>query len=138
MQEEWRVIEEAPNYEVSNLGKVRNKKLNKPVRPFTNNAGYHQVVIRSNKKNLYRLVHRLVAIAFIPNPNNYSEINHKDFDKDNNTVENLEWVSHTMNMKYNINRLSSEDKLISLITKEVNKVIKDNIKRYVQAYADNQ
>jgi hypothetical protein len=138
MQEEWRIIEEAPNYEVSNLGNVRNKKLKKPVRPFTNNAGYLQVVIRSNKKNLYRLVHRLVAIAFIPNPNGYSEINHKDFNKDNNTVENLEWVSHTMNMKYNIHRLTSEDKLISLITKEVSKVIRDNIKRYVQAYADDQ
>lgn len=137
MQEEWRIIEEAPNYEVSNLGNVRNKKLKKPVRAFPNNAGYYQVVIRNNNKSLYRLVHRLVAIAFIPNPENYNEINHKDFDKENNTVDNLEWVSHTMNMKYNINRLTSEDRLISLITKEVSKVIKDNIKRYVKQYANN-
>lgn len=132
MQEEWRVIEECPKYLVSNLGRIKHKRLDRIVKPFANSAGYLQVVLRGEDKNLYRLVSRLVAIAFIPNPNNYSEINHKDFDKTNNCVDNLEWVSHKINMQYNINRLSSADKLISLITKEVNKVIKDNIKRYVQ------
>ncbi len=136
MEELWRTIEEAPKYEVSNLGRVRHKRINRIVKSFVNNAGYLQVVIRGNNKNLYRLVHRLVAQAFIENPNNYSDINHKDFDKTNNTVDNLEWVSHRLNMKYNSN-ISNEDKLVSLITREVVKVLKDNIRRYVTAYANN-
>jgi hypothetical protein len=48
--------------------------------------------------------HRLVALLFIANPNNYSEVNHIDFDKTNNNADNLEWVSRSDNMKHNFNK----------------------------------
>ena len=50
------------------------------------------------------LVHRLVAMAFIPNPNGYNELNHKDEDKTNNSVENLEWCTHRENIRYSLAR----------------------------------
>lgn len=141
MEEIWKVIDEAPNYEVSNLGRVRNIKKNKIMKPFMNNSGYYQVVLRGKEKtSLYRLVHRLVALNFIDNPNNYFEVNHKDFDKTNNKVDNLEWVSHHINMKYNSLNSTSLDKLSALIIKECGNIIKENLKKYVievADYADN-
>lgn len=56
--------------------------------------------LTGKKKRLSRLVHRLVATAFIENPNNYSEVNHKDGDKENNSVDNLEWCTHQENIKH--------------------------------------
>lgn len=63
----------------------------------SDNNGYKTVTI--NGKTNY--VHRLVALTFIPNPNNYPCINHKDENKSNNNVENLEWCTHEYNMNYN-------------------------------------
>lgn len=131
MEEIWKTIAEAPNYEVSNLGNIRNIKLNKPMKPFYNNSGYCQVVLRNDNKNLYRLVHRLVAITFLDNPNGYAEVNHKDFNKSNNTVDNLEWVSHKINMKHNRLKTPDLDRLKHLMFKEVKKIIEDNLNRYV-------
>lgn len=133
--EEWKTIIEAPNYEVSNLGRIRNKKLNRYVRTFINNSGYIQVVLRKDNRNLYRLVHRLVAIHFIDNPDNYCEVNHKDFDKTNNTVENLEWTSHKLNMKHNRLKSTCVESLTNRIIKECSKVIRENINKYVDSYA---
>ena len=78
--EEWRVINQYPHYEVSNKGNVRhigkgNRKLGKNVN------GYPTVYIRHNGKYKSLLVHRLVAMAFIPNPQNKPHINHKDGNK---------------------------------------------------------
>lgn len=62
--------------------------------------GYRGVVLSKNCKKERRLIHRLVAIAFIPNPKNKSQVNHKDADKDNNSVGNLEWVSCQENHRH--------------------------------------
>ena len=67
--------------------------------PKTNPDGYPRIALNKNGTTKQYLIHRLVAQAFIPNPNNYLEINHKDEDKSNNNVENLEWCTR----KYNIN-----------------------------------
>lgn len=75
----------------------------KEIQPYTNNAGYKMINLRINNKAVPKLVHRLVAECFIPNPLNLPEINHIDEDKSNNTVENLEWCTH----KYNINHGTS-------------------------------
>ena len=64
------------------------------------NTGYYQVSIHHKGKRHFRYVHRLVAEAFIPNPNNLPQVNHKDGDKLNNNVNNLEWVSNKQNTQH--------------------------------------
>ena len=103
MDEIWKpVCGFEDKYEVSNLGRVRslnfrNKKNDiKLLTPLDNGKGYLQV--RLSRK--WHKVHRLVAKAFIPNPNNYDEINHKDENKSNNKVDNLEWCSRKYNVNY--------------------------------------
>lgn len=98
MIEEWKDISGYEGlYEVSNLGRVRrNGKILKPLK----DSGYLRAHLSKNGIAKKVLIHRLVAFAFIPNPNNYPEINHKDEDKTNNTVENLEWCSREYNINY--------------------------------------
>lgn len=91
-------------YEVSNIGRVRsinfrNSGKAKVMSPSFNTWGYLIVDLRKNNKRHSYTVHRLVALAFIPNPDNLPEINHKNEIKYDNTVENLEWCTR----KYNIN-----------------------------------
>lgn len=96
----WKTIEDYPNYEVSNLGRVRNRKTLKLMTPCKNKIGYMLVMLSGGAKNKTPYVHRLVAKAFIENPDNLPQINHKDEDKTNNAVENLEWCSARFNIHY--------------------------------------
>lgn len=93
IEEVWRTIEQYPNYMISNLGNVWSKRREKQLKPCVNSSNYKKYVLSG--KNVY--AHRLVAEAFIPNPNNLPEINHKDGNKWNNYVENLEWVTKSEN-----------------------------------------
>ena len=88
-------------YEVSDKGRVRSIKFGKEriLKPLRNTCGYLQVQLWKNGEQKMYLVHRLVAQTFTPNPDNLTEVNHKDEDKDNNSVQNLEWCDR----KYNIN-----------------------------------
>ena len=87
-------------YQVSSYGNVRNRK--KQLSPQKRQHGYLGIQLHGkggNKRGFKTFsVHRLVAEAFIPNPNNYPEVNHIDENKANNRVENLEWVTHKQNM----------------------------------------
>ena len=65
-----------------------------------NNKGYAYVDLRINKKTCRQLVHRLVALTYIPNPKNLPLVNHKDFDPINNKIENLEWCTASENIQY--------------------------------------
>lgn len=84
---------------ISNNGKVFNKKNNKIMKYFLSGRGYKTISVwfgkRSNRKNF--LIHRLVAQTFIPNPLNKPQINHKDGNKLNNRVDNLEWCDARYN-----------------------------------------
>lgn len=86
-------------YQVSNLSRVRRTKSGRVLSPFMA-KGYLLVVLWSGNKEHGFAIHRLAAIAFIPNPNNYPCINHKDEDKLNNKIENLEWCTHKYNSNY--------------------------------------
>lgn len=93
-------------YEVSNQGKVRRFDNQKIKAAPLNAYGYPQVSLYKNGKVYLRRVHRLVAMAFIPNPNNLPMINHKDEVPTNNNVDNLEWCD----AKYNVNYGSGNEK----------------------------
>lgn len=109
MNEVGKEIKEAPDYEVSNLGRVRNKE--KRILKFSKSHGYYHIVFSIKGKQLTRTIHRLVAEAFIPNPNNYPCVNHKDEVRTNNKVDNLEWCTYEYNLNYgNRNKLASENR----------------------------
>ena len=104
-KEEWRDIQDFEGfYQVSNLGRVKSLKRGRKkerIRVFaTAPNGYLRMVLSA--KNFRRTIsgHRVVAAAFIPNPSNYGTINHKNFDKTDNCVSNLEWASIQQNIKH--------------------------------------
>lgn len=84
-------------YEVSDKGEVRNYITRKLIVGDINNFGYYRVKLYKNKKQKTFFRHRLVAQAFIQNPDNLPEVNHIDGDKSHNYKENLEWSSRTHN-----------------------------------------
>lgn len=87
-------------YAVDTKGNVYNIKRNKKLKPRINKDGYCGVYLYENGKGTNYRIHRLVAQTFIPNPNNYKEINHKDHNPMNNYVENLEWCDRNYNNRY--------------------------------------
>ena len=105
--EEFRTIPDFPNYEASPLGNIRSKTRN--IKTVLNGKehiiyvkgqlmkgrmdvnGYIVIQLRNNKKQHKTFIHRLVALAFIPNPENKPEVNHKNGIKHDNRLENLEW-----------------------------------------------
>lgn len=102
MEELWKKIEEATNYEVSNLGNIRNTKSGQILNPGISGNGYKQVSLRMIASNKFekRYVHRLVAAYWIPNPDNKREVNHINLDRTDNRVENLEWITSSENQKH--------------------------------------
>lgn len=110
------------NYQISDDGRVWSKKSNKWLKPIDVN-GYKKASLYKNGKEYQRLVHRLVAEAFIPNPNNYDEINHINEDKSDNRVENLEWCTPN----YNINYGTRIERQVNSISKKVFQYSIDNV-----------
>ena len=98
--EVWKTISEFPNYQVSSLGRVRNISTGRVLKGFDNGYGYLKVELFKAGKGYTRKIHRLVAEAFLENPENLPQINHRDEDKANNVVSNLEWCSHEYNINY--------------------------------------
>lgn len=93
----WKKIKDYEKYEVNEEGQVRrNSRILKPeIR-----SGYYSVGLCSHGKKKHMRIHRLVAQAFIPNPENLPMINHKDENKLNNNINNLEWCDNTYNSQY--------------------------------------
>ena len=83
-------------YQVSNFGRVRNKVTGRMLKQQKERGGYYRVYLYGKKY----LVHRLVAEAFIPNPKHLPCVNHKDENKANNRLSNLEWCTYTYNLNY--------------------------------------
>lgn len=99
MRELWKNIE-GYNYQVSSKGRIRNKNTKAIKKTFINERGYVIVSLYKDKRLKTFRVHRLVAKAFIQNPNNLPEVNHKNELKTDNRVENLEWCTREYNLAY--------------------------------------
>lgn len=86
---------------VDTWGSGRHRDIPEMIVPtHSSKCGYKMIDLRMNGKRKRVYVHRLVAQAFIPNPNNLPQVNHKDENKLNNFVDNLEWCTHTYNQRY--------------------------------------
>lgn len=94
----WKNINEFPQYSVSDDGRVRNNKTGKILTQNPDTNGYLSVGLCRDGKQTTKRVHRLVAEAFIPNPLNLHDINHKDGNKNNNHKLNLEYCTRSYNM----------------------------------------
>lgn len=103
MKEIFKYIDDI-NLMVSNYGNIKDNNGN-ALKIYINNCGYPVVFYNRNNKINTFLVHRLVAKAFIPNPDNLSDVNHIDEDKTNNHVSNLEWLSHRDNIIHSKNKV---------------------------------
>lgn len=90
-------------YKIDIIGNVLNTKSGRILKPG-NVQGYLQIGLRINGIILRKYIHRLVAETFIPNPNNLPEINHKDNNRKNNRVDNLEWVTAQQNTNHKVNQ----------------------------------
>ena len=100
--EEWRPVKGYEGlYEVSNFGRVISLRTNKILHQRKTRDGYRSVTLYDcNRKLKTKYVHRLVAVAFVPNPHNHPEVNHKDENKSNNRADNLEWCNRSYNVNY--------------------------------------
>lgn len=100
--EEWRVVQNTGNkYSVSNLGRIRNNETGTILKP-SYKKGYLTIGLYLDGKQHTKILHRLIAKEFIPNPENKAEVNHINGVKDDNRVDNLEWVTPTENKQHAI------------------------------------
>ena len=126
--ENWKQINHI--YEVSNTGLVRNYLTGRILKQQSNQNGQITVLLSDNGKDKRILVSRLVAKAFIPNPNNYPKVMHMDDNPANNNVDNLMWGTQKMNMHDMIAKGRSK----RVITDDMVKFIRQNHYKVVNQY----
>lgn len=109
----WKVINDFPNYIISNYGRAKRiisrhtNYINKLVPASLNGFGYYTVSLHKGHKTYRFSIHKLVAIHFLDNPNKYNIVNHKDENKLNNKVDNLEWCDIKYNVLYSNNNIKA-------------------------------
>ena len=132
--EEWKDIKGYEGiYQISNKGRVKtlgnNRRKEKIREGIADNTGYKRISLCKNGKEKKYSIHRLVAQAFLPNPDNLPVVNHKDENKLNNNVENLEWCTQKYNVNYSSSNGRPAKKIICIETNEIFVGIKDVINR---------
>lgn len=125
----WRDIPEYEGlYQVSSLGRIYSFISNKILSPSGTGDGYLKIKLVKNKVTKSYKVHRLVAISFIPNPNNLPQVNHINRKRDDNRVENLEWINNKDNTKYSYDKLYSnryKNPRVALSEDEIKYILKN-------------
>lgn len=120
-------------YEVASDGSVwSNVGKRKQLTGKVCRTGYRMVVLTVNGKKIYKNIHRLVAENFLENPENKPEVNHKDGDKQNNSVDNLEWVTSSENQKHAIKAGLQVYKIEQGIANEIRYLYKTGGRSYVK------
>ena len=126
--EVWKELKDYSNYEISSFGNLRNKNTKKHLK-LSSKGGYFGTCIKNNNSERKSMkIHRLVALTFIPNPENKYTVNHKDHNKSNNNINNLEWATiteqnqHKRKTKKEVQRLISSRK-VWRINKDTNEKI---------------
>lgn len=111
MKEKWKksIVD---GYLISNYGRIKNLKTGNIIKPDKEEKGYCRLSIKVNGVKKHYPIHRLVAIAFIPNPENKEQVDHIDNDKTNNNVNNLQWVSNKENCQLRWERIRKALKLL--------------------------
>lgn len=99
MLEKWRDVDGFPGYRVSNLGRVKGPRKNS-LKLVDGGQGYLKVTLSNNGKHMDKRVNRLVAQAFLPNPENLPVVMHRDNDRSNNRVDNLAWGTYSENNQW--------------------------------------
>lgn len=122
----WKDIKDYEGlYQVSNYGNVRSliKRTGSIIilKPDKTQSGYFRVTLCKNYERKRYMVHRLVAEAFIPNPNNLPQVNHKDENKTNNRLDNLEWCTPKYNINYGTCIKRFSEKMIN--NKKISKIV---------------
>lgn len=107
MREQWKVIADFPDYKISNKGRVYSSLTYRILKPRKHSKGYYNVALFKDGQMHQKLIHRLVAEAFIPCDNKSLVVNHKDENKRNNKVDNLEWVTRSENASYSKSELGA-------------------------------
>ena len=102
MTEIWKDIPDLKGYQASNLGRIKSLRNNLILSQINNGNGYLYVTISNKNKRKNYYVHRLVAKTFIKNFDETKVVNHKDYNKKNNCIDNLENVSQKENIRYSI------------------------------------
>ena len=112
MLEIWKQIKEYPRYSVSNLGRVKNNNTDKVLKGYMDFKGYQRVCIHCRGEGIRKdlKVHRLVAEAFVPNPDNKPQVNHIDGNKQNNAASNLEFCTNQENQLHAYRVLDSRER----------------------------
>lgn len=101
MKEEWKdIVGFEGLYKVSNYGAIYSCYTNKELVPIKTSKGYYKVGLYKDNKKIQKRIHRLVAETFIKNDKNFLEVNHKDGNKTNNNVNNLEWCTGEYNIEH--------------------------------------
>lgn len=98
-----KINNEESDYLIDSIGTIFSEKRNCIIEPYKNKKGYLRIHLRHNNKDYLFLIHRLVAETFIPNPNLYKDVHHIDFDKTNNSINNLKWIDHEEHAIYHKN-----------------------------------
>lgn len=127
-------------YKVNRKGEIYSV-LNNIIRPPKDNGyGYNNINLNKNGKKITKYIHRIVAEAFIPNPNNYPMVNHKDENKKNNNVENLEWCTASYNVNYGtgkVRRTLSTKETWKNMSEEKRKEISENHRKAAIKYMNS-
>ena len=111
----WKNIKEHPDYEVSNLGRVKSLKSNIIMNQYKSQSGYLNVYLYNSGKRKGFRVHRLVAQEFLVKHSDNLEVNHIDNNKENNCVQNLEWCTRSENIKHSFDNGHRENNIKKLI-----------------------
>ena len=139
----WKPVPDYPGYEVSSFGNVRSHKFVSEGKlicnPINSTTGYNYVSLYDKDRRLCINTHSLIAKVFLPNPDNLPEIDHIDGNKQNNRLDNLEWVSRRENMmrRKNIKLPTTGEKYITLTAEKSFRIIirgANNIRVYDKTF----